>query len=83
MPVVAIVDGVLIMLFFNDHDPPHFHVEYGEFQAKVSIATLKIIEGDIPPDKRNRVLEWAGRHQEDLSAAWKATRNKQKPGRIE
>jgi len=43
MPVIAIVDGMLIMLFFNDHDPPHFHVDHGEFRAKVSIATLKVI----------------------------------------
>jgi hypothetical protein len=41
MPVVAIVDGMLILLFFNDHDPPHFHVEYGEHRARVSIATLQ------------------------------------------
>jgi hypothetical protein len=47
MPVVAIVDGVLVMFFFNDHDPPHFHVRYGDFQGKVSIATLKFIEGDL------------------------------------
>ncbi len=63
MPVIAIVDGVLIILFFNDHEPPHFHVECGEFQAKISIATLKIIDGDLPANKRRRVLEWASEHQ--------------------
>jgi hypothetical protein len=83
MPVVAIVDGVLIMFFFNDHDPPHFHVRYGDFQAKVSIATLKFIDGDLPRNKRRRVLEWASEHQEALSATWKAVRSRQKPGRIE
>jgi hypothetical protein len=46
MPVVAIVDGMLIMFFFNDHDPPHCHVDCGDFRAKVSIATLKIIDGE-------------------------------------
>jgi hypothetical protein len=52
MPVVAIVDGMLIMFFFNDHDPPHFHVDCGDFRAKVSIATLKIIDGALPANKR-------------------------------
>jgi hypothetical protein len=61
MPVVAIVDGMLIMFFFNDHDPPHFHVDCGDFRAKVSIATLKIIDGALPANKRRRVLKWAGR----------------------
>jgi hypothetical protein len=83
MPVVAIVDGMLIMFLFNDHDPPHFHVDYGDFRAKVSIATLKIIDGALPADKRRRVLKWAGEHQEELSAAWKAVQNSEKPGRIE
>jgi len=69
MPVVAIVDGMLIMFFFNDHDPPHFHVDYGDFRAKVSIATLKIIDGELPANKRRPVLKWAGEHQEELSAA--------------
>jgi len=83
MPVVAIVDGMLIMFFFNDHDPPHFHVDYGDFRAKVSIATLKIIDGELPANKRRRVLKWAAEHQEELSAAWKAVQNSEKPRRIE
>ena len=59
MPIVAIIDGVrIIMFFFKDHDPPHFHVEYAEYRAKVSIATLKVIEGRLPPGKRRRVIEW-------------------------
>ena len=83
MPVVAIVDGMLIMFFFNDHDPPHFHVDCGDSRAKVSIATLKIIDGELPANKRRRVLKWAGEHQEELSAAWKAVQNSEKPRRIE
>jgi len=83
MPVVAIVDGMLIMFFFNDHDPPHFHVDCGDFRAKVSIATLKIIDGALPANKRRRVLKWASEHQEELSAVWKAVQNSEKPRRIE
>jgi hypothetical protein len=74
---------MLIMFFYNDHDPPHFHVDCGDYRAKVSIATLKIIEGELPPNKRNRVLEWAGQHQEALSMTWKTVQSRQKPGRIE
>jgi len=74
---------MLIMFFFNDHDPPHFHVDYGDFRAKVSIATLKIIDGELPANKRRRVLKWAAEHQEALSAAWKAVQNSEKPRRIE
>jgi hypothetical protein len=50
------------MFFFNDHDPPHFHVDCGDFRAKVSIATLKIIDGALPANKRRaKVGERASR----------------------
>ena len=28
MPVVSTFFGLIIRMFFDDHDPPHFHVEY-------------------------------------------------------
>jgi hypothetical protein len=83
MPIVAIVDGVRIMFFYKDHDPPHFHLEYAEFRAKISIATLKIIEGRLPAAKRRRVIEWAKKNQEALSAAWQESQARRKPRRIE
>jgi hypothetical protein len=83
MPVVAIVDGVKIMFFFKDHGPPHFHVEYAEYSAKVSIATLKIIEGRLPASKRRPVLQWAKKNQEALSTTWRDVQARRKPGRIE
>ncbi len=35
--------GIVIKMFFDDHEPPHFHVEYAEHQAVVSIETLALI----------------------------------------
>ena len=78
VPIVAIVDGVKIMFFFRDHDPPHFHAEYGEY----SIATLRIIQGDLPVGKRRRVLQWAEEHQEELSLAWADAQSDRKPRSI-
>jgi hypothetical protein len=40
MPTVANVFGLLIMFFYNDHDPPHFHVRGPEFTAKVGLDDL-------------------------------------------
>jgi len=82
VPIVAIVDGVKIMFFFRDHDPPHFHAEYGEFRARISIATLRIIQGDLPVGKRRRVLQWAEEHQEELSLAWADAQSDRKPRSI-
>jgi len=82
VPVVAIVDGMMVMLFFNDHDPPHFHVEYGDFHARVSIATMQLIDGRLPIAKRRKLLQWARDHQEELAQGWKDIRSERKPRRI-
>ena len=33
MAKVAVVDGVVIMLYENEHPPPLFHAKIAEFQA--------------------------------------------------
>lgn len=48
MPTISEFYGILIRMFFNDHPPPHFHARYGEFEAKIDINTLQIIEGELP-----------------------------------
>ena len=45
-------------MFFNDHPPPHFHARYGEFEATIEIATLEILEGELPRRALNLVREW-------------------------
>ncbi len=32
MPVICRFYGILIKMFFDDHNPPHFHAEYGEYE---------------------------------------------------
>jgi hypothetical protein len=82
VPTVAIVDGMLILLFFDDHDPPHFHVEFGEFRARVSIATATMLDGRLPVAKRRKLLEWTRDHREDLGRAWHDVRKGLKVQRI-
>lgn len=45
MPEISRFLGIVIRMYFNDHNPPHFHVEYNEFEASVLIETLGILEG--------------------------------------
>lgn len=35
-------------MYFNDHEPSHFHAEYGEFEALIEIETLAILRVDCP-----------------------------------
>lgn len=83
MPVVAIVSGVRIVFYFNDHEPAHFHAIGDALEMRVRIADLAVVEGDLPPAKRRAILAWAARHQRDLALAWLQCRQGRKPDRIE
>jgi hypothetical protein len=53
-----------------EHNPPHFHVVYGEYIGAINITTLEMMEGDLPPKALSLVKEWAGKHQESLLKIW-------------
>jgi hypothetical protein len=66
MPTIETIDGIKILLYSNDHVPPHFHVWYGEYRAMIDIQTLKIIKGELPNKALSKVIEWAENNQADL-----------------
>jgi len=75
--------GILIKMFFDDHAPPHFHAEYGEFELVIAINPIKIIQGDAPKRVKSMVLEWTALHQEELLLDWELCKNLQPPIAIE
>ncbi len=70
-------------MFFDDHEPPHFHVEYAEHQAVVSIETVALIGGTLPPRALGMVAEWAALRQEELREAWQRAKNLEPVDRID
>jgi hypothetical protein len=58
-------------MYFGDHVRPHFHAEYAEYSAQISINDLGIIEGYLPPKALGLVAEWAVIHKEELMENWK------------
>jgi hypothetical protein len=48
MPEVSRFFGIVVRMYFRDHDPAHFHAEYGEFEALIEIDTLAILRGELP-----------------------------------
>ena len=49
MPEVSRFYGIVIRMFFREHGPPHFHVEYSGQQAVVGIEDLTVLRGRLPP----------------------------------
>jgi len=54
------------MMYFDEHNPPHFHVRYNEYRASIEIKTLNIMNGFLPAKVRGLVEEWAEKHIDEL-----------------
>ena len=70
MPEICRFLGIVITMYFNDHNPPHFHARYQDYRALIATESLQLLEGTLPPRVLGLVIEWAKLHQAELSANW-------------
>ncbi len=74
MPELSRFFGMVILMYFNDHPPPHFHVRYGTQRAIINIRTLSVLQGHLTPKALGLVTEWAALHRAELLDAWDRAR---------
>ena len=82
MPTVAVIDGVKIQFFPDEHPPPHFHAKFAEFTAQIGIDPVVILKGALPANKRQDVLDWANARRSLLREAWTTMASGRKPEKI-
>lgn len=82
MPEISLFYGIRITMNWNEHNPPHFHVEYAGFEATVSILECVITKGAIPNRQLRMVLAWATIHQDELMQNWELARQQKPLNRI-
>ncbi len=70
MPEVSRFYGIVVRIFYNDHPPPHVHVQYGEYKAVIRIEFPTLIAGRLPGRALGLVMEWTVLRQEELRRAW-------------
>lgn len=74
MPEICRFFGIIIAMYYNEHNPPHFHVRYGDHKAEIDIRTLSVLAGQLPPRALGLVIEWASQHQGELMNDWELAR---------
>ena len=78
MPVISRFYGIVIMMFFKDHNPPHFHAKYEGRIAIFNIQTHRLMAGKLPPHALKLVREWLKGHEKELMENWaRAQRDRQ------
>ena len=79
MPEISRFYGIIIRMFFRDHQPAHFHAQYGEHEAQINISDGEIIEGNLPKKAIRLVQAWVELHRDELLLNYKES---QKEGGI-
>ena len=83
MPEISRFYGIIIAMFFDDHNPLHFHARYAGKKVAIEIESLRILEGSLPPRALGLVIEWASQHKVELYDNWELTKNNLQPHKIE
>ena len=82
MPEISRFFGIIIAMFYSEHNPPHFHARYGGDRVAIDIRTLRVLEGSLPPRALGLTVEWASQHQQELLADWELARSGHAPEKI-
>ncbi|MFN5425686.1 MAG: DUF4160 domain-containing protein [Bacteroidota bacterium] len=69
--------GVIIRIFYRDHNPPHFHTFYADFEGIFDIEKNELIGGELPPRVLGIVTEWTALHQDELLENWEKARQQE------
>ncbi len=81
MPEISRFYGIIIRMFFNEHNPPHFHAEYGEYRVVVNLND-EVVNGFMPKRALKLIFEWLDLHKEELINNWEKCKNDTSPDKI-
>ena len=77
MPVISLFFNLKIMMFWNDHAPPHFHAAYvgQDDDTIIDIRKLAVItQGNLKRRAIGLILDWAELHHDELLVNWELAR---------
>jgi len=82
VPKISRFLGILVFMNWRDHNPPHFHARYGNYEISVTLDSF-IVKGEFPRRALLHVLEWAQAHQEELKQNWGLVQQGKAPRQIQ
>lgn len=77
MPTISMFYGIIIRMYYDDHNPPHFHAYYNNNEA-IFTFDGQLVEGRFPPKQLKLVEAWSIIHREELEANWLLCKSSEK-----
>jgi hypothetical protein len=75
MPEISRFYGISITMNYNEHNPPHFHAFYGDFEISVEIKS-GVVKGSMPKRALKMIFEWLELYKEELLEDWELSQNR-------
>lgn len=78
MPIICRFFGVIVRMFYDDHNPPHIHVEYQDQKATLDFRG-NILRGGLESKTALKLIrEWVDLHTQELLEDWELAKSGQK-----
>ena len=77
MPVISLFYGIKVTMYYDDHNPPHFHAEYNGDRAIIEISKARAIKGALPANQLKLILAWCVLHKDELMENWELAKDDQ------
>ena len=82
MPIISRFFGILIYMYWREHEPPHFHAKYGDDEIVVEIETGKIT-GKMSKRAIFLIQDWRKIHINELMNDWELSKMRKQLNKIE
>jgi hypothetical protein len=69
MPEISRFYGIAITMNFREHNPPHFHATYQDYEISVDIKT-GLVNGKMSKRALKMIFEWLDLHKDELMEDW-------------
>lgn len=69
MPTISMFYGIIIRMYYDDHNPPHFHAYYGNYKAMFDFSS-NLLQGYLPTSQVKLIQAWSLLHKDELLANW-------------
>ena len=63
-------NGISFNIYTHDHNPPHVHIKYAEYEIKVSLVDFSVLKGNLPHNKQKEAIAWVRNNQLNLLNEW-------------
>jgi len=70
MPRISMFFGIVIYMYYDDHNPPHFHASYEGLEGAFDFDG-NLLKGYMLPRAQKLISEWCRMHSNELIENWR------------